>query len=69
MKVRIGIICTTAPDFWHSYKSQSETIIRTRTLTIPDLPEGWVVDRVVLFEPNKQTTPTLCLTNQSLITK
>jgi hypothetical protein len=50
LKVRIGIICTTAPDFWNTYKPQSESIIRVRTLTIPDLPPGWVVERVMLFE-------------------
>jgi hypothetical protein len=54
MKIRIAITCVSAPNLWASTRLKAETVIQ-RTVRIPDLPEGWMVDKVtVLKSKNKQ---------------
>jgi len=47
-RVRLGLVCTADPGFWDRNMPQSETKIYTRTISIPKLPEGWVVNRVMV---------------------
>lgn len=50
MKVRLALICTKNPGFWRTYVPQEDTIIHEVIVEIPDLPEGYIVDRAMICE-------------------
>ena len=50
MKVRLGLVCTIDPQ-GADYVPQEFTEIYERTVEIPELSEGWIVNHVMLLEP------------------
>lgn len=54
MKVRLALICTKNPDFWHTYASQKDTIIHEVIVEIPELPIDYVIDRVMICEDDEE---------------
>jgi hypothetical protein len=47
--VRLGLVCTIDPQ-GADYVPQKFTKIYERTVEIPELPEGWIVNRVMLLQ-------------------
>lgn len=56
MKVRLALICTKNPGFWNVYVPQSDTVIHEVIVEIPDLPLDYIVDRVMICDPEEEVT-------------
>lgn len=50
MIVRLGVVVCKDQGFWDTMAPQSETMIHEVEVEIPDPPDSWQVDRVMVLE-------------------